>query len=224
MAQPIEQLANRRLRRRLFEFGEIGNLELFPMLGITMEAAAQRAARGYFLQPQLDLRSLPRQAARPQPIDQYANAVLRIGRLIDALHPQRGPGHFAPATTIKVEVPWASTRPSRDVSRASVEMIWRVCDTTWASALTIPVSLVIGRERLTLVPIVRNPAPAGISEYPAHPVALSINVMAQPPWVVPIGLSRWSLGSPSKAANPSPISTSQNVKVCDMGGAAGLHQ
>jgi hypothetical protein len=40
--------------------------------------------------------------------------------------------------------------PSRAVTRASVEMIRRVCDTTWASALMRPMSLVIGRDRLTL--------------------------------------------------------------------------
>src|SRR5271165_295131 len=132
------------------------------MLRIAVEAAAQSVARGYLLQPQLDLRPLPGQTAGPQAIHQDADAVFRGRRSIDAFDPQWRPGHLAPRTTIKVEVPWASTRPSRDVSRASVEMIRRVCDTTCASTLTCPVSLVIGRERLTLVSTVLKPAPEGI--------------------------------------------------------------
>src|ERR1700730_4919301 len=106
------------------------------MLRIAVEAAAQGVAPSYFLQPEIDLRPLARQTAGPQAIHQDADAVFRVRRLIDPFDPQRLSDHFAPTTTIKVEVPWASTRPSRDVSRASVEMIWRVCDTTCASALT----------------------------------------------------------------------------------------
>jgi hypothetical protein len=76
--------------------------------------------------------------------------IWHIRRLIDALDSQRLPGHFARETIIKVDVPCARMCPSRAVTRASVEMIRRVCDTTWASALMRPMSLVIGRDRLTL--------------------------------------------------------------------------
>ena len=99
-----------------------------------MEAVTQGIARRDFLKPQVDPRLFPRQAPGPEPIHQDSDAVFRVRQLIDTFDAQRLPRHFAPETTIRVEVPWASTRPSRDVSLASVEMIWRVCDTTWASA------------------------------------------------------------------------------------------
>ena len=53
-----------------------------------MEPAAQGVARCDFLQPEIDLRALPRQAAGPQAIDQYADAVSSIGRLVHALDTQ----------------------------------------------------------------------------------------------------------------------------------------
>src|SRR5205814_263519 len=115
-------------RRRLFEFGVIGGLEVFPARRIAMETAAQGVARRDFSQPQIDLRPLPREAARPQPIHQDANAVCGIRWFIDPFDAEWLPGHFVPETTIKVDVPWASTRRSCDVTRALVEMIWRVCD------------------------------------------------------------------------------------------------
>ena len=39
--QPIEQVADARLRRRLFEFGVVGGFEIFPGRGVAMIAAAQ---------------------------------------------------------------------------------------------------------------------------------------------------------------------------------------
>ena len=128
-------LEHRRLRRLLFEFGVIGGLEVYPTRRVAVEAAAKRIARRDFLQPQVDLRPLPRQTAGPQAIHQDADAVFRVRRPIDAFDPQPLLGHFTLETTIMVEVPCARMRPSRAVTRASVEMIWRVCDTTWASAL-----------------------------------------------------------------------------------------
>lgn len=56
--------------------------------------------------------------------------------------------------TIKVEVPWARTRPLASVTRASAEMMRRPLATTHAAARTRPVSLVIGREKFTFVSIV----------------------------------------------------------------------
>ena len=53
-----------------------------------MEEPAQSIAGGDFLQPKIDLRALARQAARPQPIHQDADAVRRVRRLIDALDAQ----------------------------------------------------------------------------------------------------------------------------------------
>ena len=59
-----------------------------------MEPAAQGVARCDFLQPEIDLRALPRQAAGPQPIHQYADAVRRIRQLLDAPNAQVLAGHF----------------------------------------------------------------------------------------------------------------------------------
>ena len=43
--EAIEQVADRRLRRRPFEFGIVGGLEVFPSRRIAMVAPAQRVAR-----------------------------------------------------------------------------------------------------------------------------------------------------------------------------------
>jgi len=59
-----------------------------------------------------------------------------------------------PASTMIVEVPWASTRPSPARTCALAEMICRPWDTTLASARTRPVSCVIGLQKLPLVSIV----------------------------------------------------------------------
>ena len=75
MGEPIEQVANRRLRCRLAELGIIGGFEFFPPRRVAVEEAAQSIARGNFLQPQVDPRPFPRQPARPQAIDQNTSAV-----------------------------------------------------------------------------------------------------------------------------------------------------
>src|SRR5271166_586465 len=82
--QSIEQVVDSRLRRLPFEFGVIGGLEVFPSRRIAVVAATQDIAWCDFLQPEIDLRPLPRQAAGPEPIHQDADAALRVRRLIDA--------------------------------------------------------------------------------------------------------------------------------------------
>jgi hypothetical protein len=82
--QPLEQAMERRLRRRLAEFGIIGGLEFFPTRRIAVKAAAQGVARGNLLQPKVDPRLFPRQAAGPKAVHQDAHAVIVVGRVVDA--------------------------------------------------------------------------------------------------------------------------------------------
>ena len=82
-AQAIEQVSDRRLLQRLFEFGIIGGLEFIPSRRIAVEAAAQGIARGDFLQPKVDLRPLAQQPPRPQAINQNADPVFVARRLIN---------------------------------------------------------------------------------------------------------------------------------------------
>jgi hypothetical protein len=63
----------------------------------------------------------------------------------------RNPCETHQPSTMMVEVPCASTLPSGPRTRASLEMILRPWATTFASALTRPVSLVIGLAKLALV-------------------------------------------------------------------------
>src|SRR5580704_13337888 len=77
MGEPIEQVANRRLRCRL-----------------AVEEAAQSIARGNFLHPQVDPRPFPRQPARPQAIDQNTSAVPVVRGFVDSFCTKLMPCHF----------------------------------------------------------------------------------------------------------------------------------
>jgi len=94
MGEPIEQVANRRLRCRLAELGIIGGFEFFPARRVAVEEAAQSIARGNFLQPQVDPRPFPRQPARPQAIDQNTSAVPVVRGFVDSFCTKLMPCHF----------------------------------------------------------------------------------------------------------------------------------
>lgn len=69
-----------------------------------------------------------------------------------------------------VDVPCESTRPLVSRILPSAEMIVRPLLTTRSSARTMPVSALIGREKLAFVPMPAKPTPSGKVECAAHPV------------------------------------------------------
>ena len=77
LAQPVSQLARRRLGRRALQLRLIGDDELLPVRRPGMEAPAQRVARRDVLEPEIDPRLVAGDAARPQPVDEDPRPVLR---------------------------------------------------------------------------------------------------------------------------------------------------
>src|SRR6516165_5216630 len=102
-AQPIEQTLDCRLRRRLAEFGIIGGLEFFPTRRIAVKAAAQGVAGGNLLQPKVDPRLFPRQAAGPKAVHQDADAVIVVGRVVDAFDARLMSSHLGPTAITNFE-------------------------------------------------------------------------------------------------------------------------
>ena len=87
-AWQLAQVRKRRPRRLLFELAAIGLDEFIPFCRVGMHHAAQPIARRQIAQPQIDVRLPLGDAARPQPVDQHAQAVVFAGGLVDPLYPK----------------------------------------------------------------------------------------------------------------------------------------
>jgi hypothetical protein len=75
LARMPAQLAHRLLRSLFLQLRGIGAAERGPVLRMAVEALAQGVAGRDLLQPQVDLRLVLGDAARPQAIDQDARAI-----------------------------------------------------------------------------------------------------------------------------------------------------
>jgi len=66
------------------EFGKVPFLELRPLIWFVPEPLSQLRARGNLLQPEVYMRSLFRQASRPEPVNKNACSVLLISLQISS--------------------------------------------------------------------------------------------------------------------------------------------
>lgn len=86
-AQTLDELSD--CCRILIQFLKITIPKLVPFQRIVAEPRAQRCAGRYILKPPIDARRILGNAARPQPVHQNPQSVIRSGRLIRAFQQNR---------------------------------------------------------------------------------------------------------------------------------------